>query len=54
MGWLNWLLLGAAALIGAVIISEVVSYFLDVPSIRKILIEKQTTGKLSPAVRQVI
>ena len=53
MGWLDWLLLGAAALLGAVIISEVVSYFLDVPSIRQILIQKKASGKLPDAVKQV-
>ena len=54
MGWLDFLLWGAAALVGAILISEVVSYFLDVPSIRKILVQKRASGKLKSSIRQVM
>lgn len=53
MGLLDFLIWGAVALVGAIIISEVVSYFLDVPSIRKILVQKRASGKLKSCVRQV-
>lgn len=46
MGLLGWLLFGALALGAVVLISEVVSYFLTGESIRNILIQKRSEGKL--------
>lgn len=51
MGLLDWILWGAAALVGALVISEVVHYFLDVPSIRQILQQKKMNGELKNGIR---